>query len=184
MPGFCSVFQKVPHVCVLQHILGTLRSAASCLPRLRNQLVVASFLGYSRLGIDRRQRVSSDFVAQPAATFGVMRNHTDAFVTQQDRGRWQSESARHKQYAQEDVTLLAPFVQFWLVDQAGRVPFTPIYRNPFLLEPSSNIIPETFRIIEKSVELSGLFWIVLDPSRSFYCIAVLAQRAHWYMCRL
>ena len=103
---------------------------------------------------------------------------------QQDSGRGQSETARHTQYAQEDITLLEPFVQCWMVDQAGRIPSTPIYRNPFLPEPSSNILLETSRNLKKSAELSGLFWTVLDPSRSFFCTAVLAQRAHWYMCRL
>ena len=66
----------------LLHVLGTLQTAASFLPLLRNQVVTASFLEFSRLGNDRRQRLSSEFVARSAATFGVGRNHTDAKATE------------------------------------------------------------------------------------------------------
>ena len=85
--GLRSDFSKVLHVRVLQHVLGTLRSAASCLPRLGNQVVAASALEFSRLGDDRWQRLSSDLVARSAATFGVKRKHTNAKATEQDRGR-------------------------------------------------------------------------------------------------
>ena len=113
-----------------------------------------------------------------------MRSHTDALATETGSREGAVREHTPSSMLKKDVTLLEPFVQCWMVDQAGRVPSTPIYRNPFLPEPSSNILPETSRNIEKSVELSGLFWTVLDPSRSFFCTAVLAQRAHWYMCRL
>ena len=95
----------------------------------------------------------------------------------------QSASARQAVCSRRCSTA-GTFVQRWSVDQEGRVPSTPIYRNPFLPEPSSNILSKTSRNLEKSAEFSELFWIVLDPSRSFFCTMVLAQRAHWYMCRL
>ena len=43
--------------------------------------VAASFLEYSRLGNDRRQRLLSDFVTQAAATFKFKYIHTDAKAT-------------------------------------------------------------------------------------------------------
>ena len=146
--------------------------------------VAASTLELLRLDDDRRQRLSSDFVAQWAATFRVMRSHTDALATETGSRKGAVRECTPSSMLKKDVTLLEPFVQCWMVGQSGRVPSTPIYRNPFLPEPSSNILPETSRNLKKSVELSGLFWTILDPSRSFFCTAVLAQRAHWYMCRL
>ena len=130
MTGLCFVFQKVPYVRVLKHILGTLSSTASCLPRLRNQLVAASFLEYSRLGNDRRQRLSSDFVAQWAATFGVMRSHTDALATETRSRKGAVRECTPSSMLKKDVTLLEPFVQCWMIGQSGRVPSTPIYRKP------------------------------------------------------
>ena len=53
-----------------------------CIPLINHRLhVIASFLEYSRLGNDRRQRLSSDFVTQVAATFGDVHSHTDATTT-------------------------------------------------------------------------------------------------------
>ena len=104
----CSDFSKVLHVRVLQHVLGTLRSAASCLPRLRNQVVAASALEFSRLDDDRWQRLSSGLVAQLAATFGVKRNHTDAFATETGSRKGGSRRVHAKQYTQRGVTLQNP----------------------------------------------------------------------------
>ena len=145
--------------------------------------VVASFLEYSRLSNDRRQRLSSDFVARLAATFGVMRSHTDALATETGSRKGAVKECTPSSILKKDVTLLEPFVQCWMVDQAGRVPSSSIYRNPFLPEPSSNILPETSRNLENLPENSRLFRILLDSSRLFFCTAVLAQWAHWYMCR-
>ena len=142
---------------ILQHVLGTLRSAASCLPRLGNQLVAASFLEYSRLGNDRRQRLSSDFVARLAATFGVMRSHTDALAIETGSRKWAVRECTPRSMLKKDVTRLEPFVQCWMVDQSGRVKSTPIYRNPFLLEPSSNILLETSRNLKNLPKNSRLF---------------------------
>ena len=70
--------------------------------------VTASFLEYLRLGNDRRQRLSSEFVAQLAATFGVRRNHTNAFAVVIGSRKRDSQRVRAKQYAQEGITLLEP----------------------------------------------------------------------------
>ena len=136
--------------------------------------------------------MSSDFIVQWAATFGVMHSHTDALVTETGSRKGAVEECTPSSMLKKDVTLLEPFVQCWMVGQLGRVSSTPIYRNPFLPEPSSNILPETSKNLKKSVELSGLFWILLDHSstqRSLpngligtcadydsSCAAVLAQR--------
>ena len=141
-----------------------------------------SFLEYSRLGNDRRQRLSSDFVTQWAATFGVMRSHTDALATETGSRKGAVRECTPSSMLKKDVTLLEPFVQCWMVGQSGRVPSTPIYRNPFLPEPSSNILPETSRNLENLPDNSRLFQILPDSSRSFFCTTVLAQWAHWYMC--
>ena len=49
---------------------------------LYNTIVAALALEFSRLGDDRWQRLSSGFVAQSAATFGVKRKHPDALATE------------------------------------------------------------------------------------------------------
>ena len=158
-------------------------------------VVVASFLEYSRLGNDRRPRLSSDFVVQSAATFGVERNHTDASATQQDRGRGQSESARHTQYAQRDVTLRNPLYNAgWSIKQEEYRPLlyieTHFFRN--LLVTSFRKLPETSRTFRTILDYSRSFRILLDHSPAQRsspngligtcaggdspCAAVLAQR--------
>ena len=91
-----------------QHILGTLREAASFLPWLRNQIVVASSLEFSRLSDDRWQCLLSNFVAQWAATFGVSRNHTNAFATITRSRKGGSQRVHARQYTQRGVTLQNP----------------------------------------------------------------------------
>ena len=110
------------------------------------------------------QRLSSDFVAQWAATFGVMRSHTDALATETGSRKGAVRECTASSMLKKDVTLLEPFVQCWVVGQSGRVPSTPIYRNPFLPEPSSNILPETSRNLENLPDDSRLFQILLDSS--------------------
>ena len=127
----------------------------------------ASFLEYSGLSNDRRQRPSSDLVAQSAATFGVERNHTDASATQQDRGRGQSESARHTQYAQRDVTLRNPLYNAgWSIKQEEYRPLlyieTHFFRN--FLVTSFRKLPETSRTFRTILDYSRSFWILLDRS--------------------
>ena len=61
-----------------------------------------------RLSNDGRQHLSSEFVAQSAATFGVRRNHTDAFATITGLRKRGSQRVHAKQYVQEGVTLLEP----------------------------------------------------------------------------
>ena len=118
---------------------------------------MASFLEYSHLGNDRRQRLSSDFVAQWAATFGVMRSHTDALATEIGSRKGAVRECTPSSMLKKDVTLLEPFVQCWMVGQSGRVPSSSIYRNPFLPESSSNILPETSRNLENLPDDSRLF---------------------------
>ena len=73
-----------------------------------NFAVVTSFLEYSRLGNDRRQRLSSDFVAQWAATFRVIRSHIDTLAVETGLQKGGSQRVHAKHYAQEGVTLLKP----------------------------------------------------------------------------
>ena len=91
-----------------QHVLGTLQTAASFLPWLRNQVVAASALEFLRLGDDKGQRLSSGLVAQLAATFGLKRNHTDALATKTGSRKEGSRRVHVKQYTQRGVTLLNP----------------------------------------------------------------------------
>ena len=86
--------------------------AAALLKPLKTVVVAASFLEFSRLGDDRRQRLSSNFVAQWAATFGVRRNHTDANATQQDRGREAVEECTPSSMLKRGVTLREPIHNF------------------------------------------------------------------------
>ena len=68
--------------------------------------VAASFLEFSHLGNDRQQRLSSDFVAQSAATFGFKRSHTDTKATA--TGTWKGAVRECTPHAvcSRDVTLL------------------------------------------------------------------------------
>ena len=91
-----------------QHVLGTLQTAASFLPWLRNQVVAASALEFSRLDDDRWQRLSSGLVAQLAATFGVSANTQTPSRQKQDRGREAVRRVHAKQYTQRGVTLQNP----------------------------------------------------------------------------
>ena len=77
--------------------------------------VAASTLEYSRLGNDRRQRLSSDFVAQWVATFGVMRSHIDALATETGSRKGAVRECTPSNMLKKDVTLLEPFVQCWMV---------------------------------------------------------------------
>ena len=89
--------------------------------------VTASFLEYFRLRTDRKQRLSSDLVAQSVATFGCKCSHTDATAT--TTGSWKGavrECTPHAVCPKRCYTA-EPFVQCWMVDQAGRVPSTPLY---------------------------------------------------------
>ena len=146
-----------------------------------SQNVAASFLESLRLGNDRRQCLSSDFVAQVAATLRFERSHTDAFATA--TGSWKGAVGQCTPQAvcQRRCYTAGTFSQHWSNDQIGRVPFIPIYLIPI---SSGTFRQHPSRNLQKSAELSGLFWAFPDPSRSFFCTAVLAQRAHWYMCRL
>ena len=122
--------------------------------------VTASFLEFSRLGNDRRQRLSSEFVARSAATFGVGRNHTDPKATEQDRGR-------------EAVEECTPSNMLTKVLHCGNLCTTLVgrlirqveYRSPYIhdthsLELSSNISLETSRN-------PGTFRTLLDCSGRF-----------------
>ena len=122
--------------------------------------VAASSLEFSRLGNDQMRRLSSEFVARLAATFGVGRNHTDAKATVTGSRKGGSRRVHTKQYTQRSITLREPTVQCWSEDQIGRVPFTPIYLIPISPELSGNILLETSRN-------PGTFWTLLDYSGSF-----------------
>ena len=176
---------------VLQHVLGTLRSTTSCLPRLRNQLVAASFLESLCLGNDRRQLLSSEFVAQSAAKFGVVRNHTDALMTA--TGSWKGavgECTPHAICSRRCNTTGNRLQR--TIDQAEEYRPFLYTRYPFLPELSGNIILETSRNLQNLPDYFGIFHILLDHSfaqRSLPngligtcadndppCVAVLARR--------
>ena len=53
--------------------------------------------------------------------------------------------------------------------------YTHFFRN-FLVTPLWEPL--------ETPETSGRFWAVPDHSRSYSYIVVIAERAHWYMCRL
>ena len=51
-----------------------------------------------------------------------------------------------------------------MIDQAGRVPSTSLYRNPFLPEPSNKILPEPSKNLENLPDNSRLIQILPDFS--------------------
>ena len=96
------------------------------------------------------------FVTQPVATFGVKRKHTDALATA--TRSWKGavrECTPHTVCSRRCYTAGTRLQK--TIDQVGRVLSTSIYRNPFLPEPSSNILPETSKNLENLLDDSRLF---------------------------
>ena len=150
---------------------GSSRARFCCTSLALSKQPLLSFLGsetklsrrrhssLSRLDDNRRQRLSSGFVARSAATFGVGRNHTDAFATEQDRGREAVEECTPS-------SILKKVLHYWnlcttLVGRSDRSSTVHSYiSDTHSPELSSNISLETSRN-------PGTFRTLLDYSGQF-----------------
>ena len=87
-------------------------------------------------------------------------NHTNALATKTRSRKGGNQRVHAKQYTQRGVTLQNPLYNADRSIRTGRVPFTPIYLIPTLLELSGNIPLETSKN-------PGTFRTLLDYSGSF-----------------
>ena len=160
--------------------------------------VAWSFLVYSLLGNDRKQRLSPGLVTQVAAKFGIMRSHTNATVTSTES--WKGtlrECTPHTVCHKKMLHCRNPSTTN---DRSGWRYRPLLYtRYLFLTELSSNIIPKTPRNLQHLLDISGLFRILLDRSPAqrsspngligicagdwFTLCSGPRPKAHWYMHR-